>query len=282
MYIHLIMKENLYEPFEVIYQKFNKSPVQNQVFSFFEFVYVLSGQGEQTVNDHTLIYKPGDLYIHTPDDRHHFDVKSTTEFLFIRFNKSYIQDKSIATADKQRLTFILQHANHKPTCVLYHDSDRLLVRSIAKTIIGIAADRNLYSRELIQQLLFTLILLVVRNIAASLPQEVNQNTDDKILAILQYIQRHIAVPAKIRIDALSNHFNISKSYLGRYFKQQTHETLQQYIINYRLKTIENKLLYSNMRVTEIAFELGFTDESHLDKFFKKRKGISPTAFRKRQ
>jgi len=85
---------------------------------------------------------------------------------------------------------------------------------------------------------------------------------------------------KIRMDELSRHFNISKSYLGRYFKKQTNETIQHYIINYRLKMIENKLLYSNMRITEIAFELGFTDESHLDKFFKKKKGISPTKFRK--
>ncbi|MEJ5053355.1 AraC family transcriptional regulator [Sphingobacterium sp. MYb382] len=276
------MKENLYEPFEVICKKFDKCPVRDQVFSFFEFVYVLSGHGEQSVNDHTLAYKPGDLYIHTPDDRHSFDVKSTTKFLFIRFNNSYIQDKAIDLGNKQRLAFILQHANHKPKCVLYHESDRLLVNSIAETIIGISVNRNLYSRELMQQLIYTLILLVVRNIAAGLPQEINQNTDEKIIAILHYIQRHIADPMKIRIDELSSHFNISKSYLGRYFKKQTNETIQNYIINYRLKTIENILLYSNMRITEIAFELGFTDESHLDKFFKKRKGVSPTAFRKKQ
>ncbi|WP_317190904.1 AraC family transcriptional regulator [Flavobacterium sp. ALJ2] len=35
--------------------------------------------------------------------------------------------------------------------------------------------------------------------------------------------------------------------------------------------IENRLLYSDMRITEIAFELGFIDESHLHKSFKKTK-----------
>lgn len=56
--------------------------------------------------------------------------------------------------------------------------------------------------------------------------------------------------------------------------------MQQYINNYRLKMIEHRLRRSDMRMGEIVQELGFTDESHLNKFFRKQKGMSPTAFRK--
>ena len=38
---------------------------------------------------------------------------------------------------------------------------------------------------------------------------------------------------------------------------------------YKLKLVENRLLHSEMRINEIAAELGFTDESHLNKLFKK-------------
>jgi len=44
--------------------------------------------------------------------------------------------------------------------------------------------------------------------------------------------------------------------------------------------VENRLLHSQMRICEIVEELGFTDESHLNKFFKKYRGCSPSNFRK--
>ena len=48
----------------------------------------------------------------------------------------------------------------------------------------------------------------------------------------------------------------------------------------KLKLVENRLLHSEMRISEIVAELGFTDESHLNKLFKKYRGCSPTNFRK--
>ncbi|MEO5889419.1 MAG: helix-turn-helix domain-containing protein [Ferruginibacter sp.] len=56
--------------------------------------------------------------------------------------------------------------------------------------------------------------------------------------------------------------------------------MQQYISNYKLRLIETSLLHSDMRINEIAYELNFTDESHLNRIFKKYKGVSPSEFRK--
>jgi AraC-like DNA-binding protein len=53
------------------------------------------------------------------------------------------------------------------------------------------------------------------------------------------------------------------------------------VINERL-TVESKklLLYSVKTLTEIAYELGFTDPSHFNKFFKRRTGVLPGIYRK--
>jgi AraC-like DNA-binding protein len=47
-----------------------------------------------------------------------------------------------------------------------------------------------------------------------------------------------------------------------------------------MRLVETRLLHSDMRINEIAYEFNFTDESHLNRLFKKYKGINPTEFRK--
>ena len=149
-----------------------------------------------------------------------------------------------------------------------------------EAIIREYVNRNLYSKEIITQLINTIIIVVARNIAMFLPEQVNECSEEKSLGILQYIQTYIYQSEKIKTKTISQHFGISENYLGRYFKKHTNETMQQYILNYKLKLVENRLLHSEMRISEIVAELGFTDESHLNKLFKKYRGCSPTNFRK--
>jgi len=139
---------------------------------------------------------------------------------------------------------------------------------------------TLYNTELIQLLINTLIVIIARNISEYLPENINKQSDSKAHTLLEYIQTNIYEPEKLSVTIMSEKFGISETYLGRYFKKQANETLQDYISKYRIKLVENRLLYSDLRVGEIASELGFNDESHLNKIFKKHRGTTPSAFRK--
>ncbi|UYQ92339.1 AraC family transcriptional regulator [Chitinophaga horti] len=273
-------RESIYEPFEVVYKTVDECPKGGHQHLFFELVYVISGTGVQCVNKNRFSYRPGHMMLLIPDDCHSFDVEMTTEFFFLRFNDIYLKSGAFGADDIQRLEYILQNANHEPGCILKHQTDKLLVQAIVAAIAREQQQPDLYNKEVVRQLVNTLIVIVARNIARYMPRQVTANTDEKALDILNYIQNNIYYPEKIRAEAVSKHFGISDNYLGRYFKKHTSETMQQYITNYRVKLIQARLLHSDMRIVEIADELGFTDESHLNKFFRKQAGASPTVFRK--
>lgn len=279
-------RENIYQPFEIVIKELDHCPKAAHSHSFFELVYILSGTGLQCINKNNFAYHPGHLFLISPEDCHSFNIETTTHFMFVRFNDIYVRS-SPAPADAafrsnliNRLEFILQNANHEPGCILKDQGDKALARPLVESIVREYVNRDLYNKELIEQLVNTLILLVARNIAKSFPQEVTEQTDSKALNILEYIQKHICSPEKLRKEVISSHFNISLNYLGKYFKKQTSETMQQYITSYKLKMVENRLLHSQMRISEIVGELGFTDESHLNRLFKKYRGVNPSAFRK--
>lgn len=274
-------RENLHQTFEISFSELDESQLKEHDHTFFELVYILSGTGIQWINNNKFPYHGGHLFMITPGDIHSFDIHTTTQFVYIKFNDIYIHSAVFGTENIRRLEFILQHANHRPGCILRNQTDKLLVKPMIEAILREYPNKNIYSSEIITQLINTIVIVVARNIALFLPQQINENSEEKSLNILQYIQENICSPEKIKAKAISHRFGISSNYLGKYFKKQTNETMQQYILNYKLNMVESKLLHSDMRIGEIAEEFGFTDESHLNRLFKKYRGCNPTEFRRK-
>jgi AraC-like DNA-binding protein len=221
------------------------------------------------------------LFLLTPQDAYSFDITVPTTFFFLRFGERYVKEKN--TKDKeaiQRVEYILQNASHRPGCILKNKADKPLIASLVANILQEQRNRQLYFNRITAQIVNTVITVVARNIALKLPKNIKENTGEAVLEILHYIQENIFEPKMLRAEILSKQFSISLSYLGRYFRKQTGETLQHYISNYKLRLVEARLLHSDMTITEIAYEFNFTDESHLNRAFKKYKGMSPTAYRK--
>jgi len=275
--------KNLYLPFEVDFKELEKFPKITRKNNFFELIYVVDGTGIQIINDNKFHYRKGNLFLITPQDIHSFEILTPTKFFFLRFNEYYIKTNSqngqIETV--LRMEYILQNASHRPGCILKNKIDKPLIASLIKSIINEQANQQIYHQKITEQIVNTIITVVARNIALKLPKNIKETTGEMVLEILHYIQENIFDSKQLKSNKISEQFNISLNYLGKYFKKQTGETLQEYISNYKLRLIEARLLNSDMRINEIADELNFSDESHLNKVFRKHKGMNPSEFRKK-
>ncbi|MFL9836692.1 AraC family transcriptional regulator [Flavobacterium sp. ST-75] len=165
-----------------------------------------------------------------------------------------------------------------PGCILKNTADKTLIRALAEAITREYELQIQSGNEVIKQLVNTFITVAARNI--SLKQLHNGMPSEQPVSLQGYIHQNIYSPEKLQVAAFANEFNISPNYLGELFKKQTGLTLQRYIASYRLKLIEARLRYTNNRMNEIATEFGFSDMSHLNKFFTRHNGISPSAYRK--
>lgn len=277
---------NLFKPFEIDYfLDVDACPCQKHKHTFFEITYILKGEGIYFVNGNRFRYKANDLFIIMPDEDHYTKVQSTSGFLFIRFNNIYLEAQR--TSGKQytdlgewiqKLEYILQNSDQLTGPLCLNPTDKPLTSAICEALLKGAETEQPLQKELLQQLINTLITIVARNISMSGSQPDNAPTTGK--EILHYIHRHIYEPALLRAEAIASHFNISQNYIGEYFKKHTHGSMLQYILNYKISLIEIRLKHSDMRLNEIADEFGFTDESHFTRTFKKYKGQSPSVYRK--
>jgi AraC-like DNA-binding protein len=272
-------KENLYEPFSIRFETIDSYSKDKQTNTFFQLVYVLSGKGTKHINGCEFTYHVDQLFLLTPSDYYFFTIESTTTFFFLRFNEHYLKSHSFLTATIHNVERILMDAKDLPGCFLKSEADSTLIKQMI-AIMQDSLSNDVYSKALVQQFVTTIIVLTARNIAQVSPLKAEENTEASVLDILRYVQKNINSPEKISAVRISTHFKISTTQLGRYFKRHTDETMRQYITNYKTRLIENRLIYSDHRINEIAGEFGFADVSHFVKFFKKQKGNTPTKFRK--
>lgn len=275
--------KNLYLPFEVDFKELEQFPKTIRKNNFFELIYIVDGTGIQVINDNKFQYRKGNLFLVTPQDVHSFEIITPTKFFFLRFNEYYVKAgyQNGQSETVLRMEYILQNASHRPGCILKNQIDKPLIASLIENIISEQNNQQIYHQKIIEQIVNTIITIVARNIALKLPKNIKETTGEMVLEILHYIQENIYNPKELKSEKISDNFNITLNYLGKYFKKQTGETLQEYIANYKLRLIEARLLNSDMRINEIADELNFSDESHLNKVFKKHKGMNPSEFRKR-
>jgi len=75
----------------------------------------------------------------------------------------------------------------------------------------------------------------------------------------------------------AKHLFISERNLQRKFKQLTHKSFMEFVIDMRLESA-CELLISGSKVSNAAFDSGFNDASYFSKRFKRHYGLSPTQF----
>lgn len=271
-------KENIHQSVEVIYRKVDYCPLKDLQLTFFQMAYIISGSGHLSINGHRIAYQAGNLMLLTPKDYYNFDIEETTEFLLIRFTSDHVKEyrwKNIC-----EIECLLYYSTHLTGCILRNKPDYPLVRSIAQSLLHGINNSDLYEEDLRMHFVNALIVIAARNISKIKPAQLRVNADKRILDIINYIQTNIFSPEKLKAAVIAEAFDISDTYLGSYFKNQCGETIQQFTANYKIRLIEHRLKFSDRRINEIADEFGFTDESHLNKFFRKHRSMSLTQYRK--
>ena len=92
-----------------------------------------------------------------------------------------------------------------------------------------------------------------------------------------YIQEHQT--EDLNLSQVAKAVNMSSYYFCKMFKKVTGINFTDYVARVRIEKSKNLLLNPNLRVSEIAFEVGFQSLTHFNRVFKKILGQSPTEYR---
>ena len=81
-------------------------------------------------------------------------------------------------------------------------------------------------------------------------------------------------------DLLSSSLHKDYSYLSKLFSEVEGTTIEKYLINQKIEKVKELLVYDELSLSEIAFQLGYSSVAHLSAQFKKVTGLTPSQIKK--
>jgi AraC-like DNA-binding protein len=100
-----------------------------------------------------------------------------------------------------------------------------------------------------------------------------------IIKAKEYILAHQM--EDLTLTEVARAVNTSTFYFCKMFKKVTGLNFTDYVSRIRIERAKNLLLNRNLRISEIAYEVGFQSLTHFNRVFKKILGASPTQYRAR-
>ena len=138
---------------------------------------------------------------------------------------------------------------------------------------------DMRSRALLHVQLQELLLYCSRicNFLQDTPANI-YTTDPQVLEAARYISSHYM--EKITTADVAAAAGFSPNYLSKRFREAAGIGVHEYLMFVRLQHAALDLVSTNDFITEIALRSGFSDSNYFKDAFKKKYGITPSAYRK--
>ena len=92
-----------------------------------------------------------------------------------------------------------------------------------------------------------------------------------------YIAKHLY--RSFTVEQMAEELNVNRSHMTRKFKAQTGKSVQEYIVEERLRMAANLLKYSNKSVGQVAEYMQFHNYGRFSRYFKEKYGMTPLKYR---
>lgn len=97
---------------------------------------------------------------------------------------------------------------------------------------------------------------------------------------IKFMQQNLS--RTVTLDNIAQSVHLSVSFFSRKFKQETGYAPIEYFNHLRIQKACQLLHFSELRINEVASQIGIDDPFYLSRLFKQQMGVSPAKYRKNE
>ena len=103
-----------------------------------------------------------------------------------------------------------------------------------------------------------------------------QKIKNIIIELIHYSEDPLAINFS---EYLSQKLNHNYTYLANLFSEVQGTTIEKFIITHKIERVKELLVYNELNLTEIAYQMHYSSVAHLSAQFKKVTGLTPSHFK---
>ncbi len=126
--------------------------------------------------------------------------------------------------------------------------------------------------------MYWILETLIRTSSTRKPSKTDNLQDFYVHEAMMYIERHYN--QDITVAQLAGWCNLDRSYFGKIFKNTMLVTPHEYILRYRINTACDLLKNTDLSIGEISAQVGYENQLHFSRAFKKITGVPPRDWKK--
>jgi len=236
----------------------------------FELLYIIKGVRELEYNGKAYKAQAGDLIVFRPGDEHvEFMGTKTVSYFFLRFKSEELAGARIGFPEM---------LNAGPVLSLPRKSQFI---EIFNRMLDEQSSGEEESRILLGAYLVEFVIKLRRAIRETIGGDAGgDNIEARIIGAMNLIQRNIG--GELDLERVARRAFMSSSHFSHTFKERFGESPKSYQVRKRIEKAMELLKDSSMSAMEISSELGYNDPYFFYRQFRRKTGMTPTEFRKRE
>ena len=283
---HTDLNEGILYPFDCHVQKgLGKVTIANAHWHYYiELLYCVSGKAQVFISGDNYSFNVGDMILINSREVHsvYGTCEDAIEYIVVKFDPDVLYSTSITVFESK---YVFPFTSNKSTHQKVFTNDELKDTNIPRLINEIIIEnaKKSYGYELaIRNNIGSVFLLILRNwydkgLDLSISTNINEKTLKRLQRIFDYVDKNYM--NDISAESVASTCDMSYSYFSRFFKASVGKAFSKYLNYVRITEAEKLLLSTNLNITEIALEIGFTSSSYFIQQFKHYKNISPKQFK---
>jgi AraC-like DNA-binding protein len=238
--------------------------IQRTGFPFYSIEYVVRGTGSLKLNGRNHALQPGTVFSYGPDTPH--EIAADPNAPPVKYFVDFFGRRSVEILHICRL--------------LPGSSSRMFppheLQNLFDELIRCGQRGTPRANELGAKLLECLAMKIAES---RIPQETGETPS---FWSYQQCRRHIEENfQRLRtLEQLAGECRLNAAYLCRLFQRYDHQTPYQFLMRLKMTVAAEKLQEPGAMVKQVAERVGFRDQFHFSRAFKKTFSVAPNAFRR--